>query len=379
MSIMKKENFKPLAVLTVICIVVAALLASINIVTAPEIEGRRLKSIQESLHKVMPDGEFNKSSDELRDDVPVTVKEVYTEKNGKGYVVVLLTNKGYTGKNIGLTVAIDKEGKIINASITQNEESIVPEALKPGGNYGDSYIGATADTLAEVVTGATVKFTESAIKNAIDDAFVYLGFKEKAPEPELPKTDEEIAALASELVGEGAFLSEIALDGAEYVKRAYRDGGDRGYVAYLVVYSPEYGTVETETLIHFDNSGEIVSVNKLTWKVSDPIYGYVPPTAETVDAFYALLLGNTSASFAEKFVKEEGEDKTVEVVTNATNTTKRLVVAIEEAFEIVDGLVSADAEDNNVARIVGIAVASASAILVIGAVGYTKIKRRSLK
>jgi Na+-translocating ferredoxin:NAD+ oxidoreductase RnfG subunit len=173
----KGESLKPIAVLTVICVVVAALLAAINTVTGPMIEERKNQAIKESLLLVMPDGEFANESDVLRADAPKTVKGVYTEKNGKGYVVVLSTNKGYTGKEIGLTVAIGTDGKIIKAVITQNEESIVPSNMKPGGSYGDAYKGADADTVADVVTGATVKYTEKAIKNALKDAFDYLDFE----------------------------------------------------------------------------------------------------------------------------------------------------------------------------------------------------------
>ena len=137
----KKENLMPVAVLVSICIIVAALLGAVNMLTSPVIETASAEAIKESLSIVMPDGEFGSESDALREDAPDTVKQVFTEKAGKGTVVVLLTNKGYTGNDIGITVAIDTEGKIIKAVVTKNDESIVPSSMAPGGDYGDSFIG----------------------------------------------------------------------------------------------------------------------------------------------------------------------------------------------------------------------------------------------
>lgn len=331
-NILKKENLKPLLVLTLICVVVAALLAAVNMITAPEIEARRLKEVQESLHRVMPDGEFNESPDELRSDAPDTVKEVYTEKNGKGYVVVLVTNKGYTGKNIGITVAIDGSGKILNAVITQNEESIVPDMLKPGKNYGDAYIGATADTVAEVVTGATVKYTEAAIKGAINDAFVYLKFKENS----LPRTDEELLTLAYGMVENAISFTDVTPEGTKLVKRVYRENSGKGYVVYAHTYAYYGGTLETENLVHVDNSGKIIKVEDLLWKVSDHP-DYTPPAQSAVDEFYSR--------FNDKTVDNIGE---VELVSGATNTSTNVRNAMTEVLSVVNELLKTDVTETEV-------------------------------
>ena len=354
----KFENIKPIVVLTLICVVVAALLAAINTVTGPIISDRQNQAVKESLLLVMPDGEFENESDELRADAPETVKEVYTEKNGKGYVVILSTNKGYTGKNIGMTVAIGTDGKIIKAVITQNEESIVPADLKPGGSYGDAYKGADADTVADVVTGATVKYTEKAIKNALKDAFTYLDFAEPEPEePALPRTDDEILSLAASFVGDTVSLTDVSLEGKDFAKRIYRENGGKGYVVYTLVISEHYGTPETETLVHIDMNGKIVKLEKLTWKVSDPMYGFVPPADDVVDAFYERFEGASAETVG-----------SVELISGATNTSTGLRTAVAEAVEAVDELIEAEHFKKTEAELLAIADE-----LVGGAVSFTNL------
>ena len=197
---MTKKKLMPVIVLAAIALVVAVLLGVVNHFTSDTIKSRNESAITESLTKVMKNGEFNKEPDVLRDDAPKTISKVYTEKNGMGTVFVLVTNSGYTGKDIGLTVGIDTEGKITGMKITENNESIVPPELKPDGNYGDNYVGAGSDDIADLVTGATVVYTESAIKNAIKDAFSYLNAdREEAPAESLPRDEDEIAALAKAL------------------------------------------------------------------------------------------------------------------------------------------------------------------------------------
>ena len=318
---MKKIEFKSIAVLVAISFVVALLLAGVNMLTKPWIDEREARIKLESVKIVMPDGEFNVDPDELKPDAPETVKSVYTEKNGNGYVVMLVTTKGYTGREIGIIVSILSDGKIGKMVITKNEESIVPDELKPNGSYGDHYVGAEAEDIPELSTGATVAFTESAIKNAVTDAFIYLGFVEI--KPELPRAESEIEELAKELYGEGAEdLVSITPSGHEYVKRIYREKGSNAYVAYAFAYSL-YGTTEFEFLVYVDENGIVKKVNKILWKVSDPKpeWGYNPPSEEVVDAFFQSFVGKSANSIT-----------SVEIVTGATSTSNKVKDA---AYEIL--------------------------------------------
>ena len=323
---MTKKNLMPVIVLTAICIIVAALLGAINAITEPEIEERNEAAISASLSQAMPGGQFNSEPDELKEGAPATITKVYTEKNGKGTVLVLVTNKGYTGKNIGLTVGIDAEGKITGLQITQNEESIVPPELKPNGSYGNHYVGVGVDEVPELVTGASVVFTEGAIKGAINDAFVYLGFAESLPE--LPREESEIEEMAKALYGEGAENLESQTPGnCDYVKRIYKEGGKDSYVAYAFVYS-QYKAPEFEFLVHVDENGTIKAVKKILWKVSDPIPEvptYIPPTEAEVDALFNSFIGKNAATVT-----------SVDISTGATNTSGRLRDAFAEALEFAN-------------------------------------------
>jgi hypothetical protein len=321
---LKKEKLMPILVLTVICLIVALLLAGVHMLTKGIIDDANSAVITESLKTVMPDGDFgdNPVPDKLDDGAPETVKEVYTDKLGAGKVVVLVTKKGYTGKEIGITVAIDNDGKIIKAVITKNEESIVPADMRPLGTYGEAYSGVSSEEVMDLETGATVKYTESAIKNAIYDAFVYLGYAEV--KPELAREESEIFALAKTLYGEGADkLKSSTPEDSEYVKRIYKENGKSSYVAYAVAYSM-YGTPEFEFLIHVGEDGSVKAVEKLLWKVSDavPEWGYNPPSEERVNECFSSFVGKTASTVS-----------SVEISTGATNTAGKVRDAAAEALE----------------------------------------------
>ena len=318
---MTKKSLMPVIVLTAICVAVAALLAATNLITAPIVKDRNDQAVSKSLAEVMVGGQFNSEPDTLKDGAPATVKQVYTEKTGMGTVIVLVTNKGYTGKNIGLTVGIDTEGKITGMKVTQNEESIVPSELKPGGSYGDHYVGAGAEDVPELSTGATVVFTEGAIKGALNDAFAYLGFVDA--KPELPRPEEEIEELAKDFYGEGANKLESSTpSNNEFVKRIYKEDGKSSFVAYAFTYS-QYGTPEFELLVHVDEAGAVKAVKKILWKVSDakPEWGYNPPSDERVDELFGSFVGTNSSTAP-----------SVDVAIGATNTAERVRAAVVEAL-----------------------------------------------
>ena len=175
----------------------------------------------------------------------------------------------------------------------------------------------------ELSTGATVAFTESAIKNAIEDAFVYLGFSET--KPEIPRSEAEIEAFAKELYGEGAEnLNSSKPEDAEYVKRVYKENGKDAFVAYAFTYS-QYGDPEFEFVVHVDAVGNVKGIKKILWKVSDPApdWGYNPPSETEVDALFASFVG-----------KNVHNINSVEIETGATNTAGRVRDAVLEAIKL---------------------------------------------
>ena len=341
-NILKKQNILPVIVLLSICLVVAGMLGVVNKLTEERIAFNDNQKIYESLTKVM-EGHVT-PLDKVPEGAPKSVTAIYevretptsTEIKGK---IVTVTVKGYAG-NISMTVGVKNDGTVTKVLITNQSESHGKAGMA---SYPDKFAGVSAEDVdsVELFTGATVSST--AIRGGVSDA-VKAAMGTAEPEKEvLPKTDEEIIALAGQLVGDGVTFTDVTPDGGEYAKRIYKASGSKGYVAYLVVMS-RYGTPETETLVHFNNSGKIVAVNKLVWSPSpeNPDYGYYPPEEDVVDAFYAKFVGHNSASFAEKFIKVEGSDKDVEHATGATTTSNNVSVSIMEAFTFVDELIRND-------------------------------------
>ena len=240
--------------------------------------------------------------------------------------------------------------------VTQNEESIVPEELKPGGSYGNHYVGAEAGDIAELTTGATVSITEGAIKSALNDAFVYLGFAKTLPE--LPREESEIEERAKALYGnQSKNLVSITPEDTTYVKRVYKERGSADYVAYAFAYS-QYGTPEFEFLVHVDESGTVKAVDKILWKVSDPKpeWGYIPPTEQEVNIFFESFVG-----------KNANDVLSVDAASGATNTSGRVKDA---AFETLSVKI---VEVDYTARIIGIVLLALS---VCSIVAYTVITRK---
>ena len=326
---MTKKNIMPIVILVAICVIVAAILAAINLITEPIIKKAEEQKVYDSFRVVL-DGDFEDA--EIPENAPKSVTALYKVTEGgslKGHVVTLKT-KGYAG-DISITVGIDSDGKVTKAIVTNESESHGKSGMD---NYTDRFAGVGADTVADVETFSGATISSTAIKGAISDAVnMIAGNEAVTPEEDdqLPRTDAEIADLASQLVGEGANLTDVTPDGTKLVKRVYKDNGGKGYVAYALVISENYGTVETETLIHVDNTGKIVNVKKLVWKTSDAIYGYVPPTEEDVNAFYDRLINSNSETIGD-----------VELVTNATNTSTNLVDSVKEALSVVEGLIKND-------------------------------------
>ena len=100
-----------------------------------------------------------------------------------------------------------------------------------------------------------------------------------------------------------------------------------------MVISEQKGTVETETLVHIGHDAKIIDVEKLTWKTSDAIYGYVPPTPEAVDEFYGRLVGVGTYELHYNFMLDGAE-----LVSGATGTSKNLVESLYEALSTVENL-----------------------------------------
>lgn len=165
MTAEQKQKFMPAIVLTAICLVVALALAAVNLFTAPIVEENNRQKEMESLRLVMPDGaDF---TEEQGLSLPATVKSVYRETEGRGFVLLLSTTSQYTsGDPMNITVGIGADGKITGIRLTSYTES------KDFGKetYPATYVGKD-ETLSGVKLVAGITYSSTAFREAIKDAF----------------------------------------------------------------------------------------------------------------------------------------------------------------------------------------------------------------
>lgn len=165
-SSVKKDFVMPIAVLTIICLVIAGALALTNDVTAPLIEKISAENTAKACREALPAAD---SFDLVElPDAPGTVKEIYKATNGAGYVFTLVT-RGYGGQ-MKIICSIDAEGKIVSTQLLEHSETqgIGSRAGTPENT--DQYKGKDASLEGvETLTGAT-KSTKP-FKAAVADAF----------------------------------------------------------------------------------------------------------------------------------------------------------------------------------------------------------------
>lgn len=237
-----KSYIKSVIALTVICAVVATLLAVTNYVTAPIIEENASAAANEALLIVLPEGKDFTQVDLSSYKLPATVTEAYTEAGGG--CVVKLTTAGY-GPDMVIMCGVNANGEITGATCLSSNETLGVEKT-----YGDNVKGYTIDNIdsdLDTVSGATM--TTGAYKNALKDALntaIILG----GGSADI-RTDEEIladnlkAALPS---AEGKFTKWFITEALTDVSAVYVADNGTGYVL-----------VSGETFIGVDSEGNVLS------------------------------------------------------------------------------------------------------------------------
>ena len=163
---MKDDFAKPVAVLTLICLVVAGALAATNAATEPIITAAAAERAEQARREAVPGASgFTELS---LDGFPNTVKEAYASDNDAGYVFTVAA-KGYGG-DITVICSIGGDGKLMSSSVLSHSETsgIGTRILDP--QFSGTFAGA--DSRLEgvsAITGATI--SSKAYINAIRDAF----------------------------------------------------------------------------------------------------------------------------------------------------------------------------------------------------------------
>lgn len=181
------DSVKSTIVLVVICLVVTLALSAVNYVTAPIIKENNNKAVQASLIEALP-GADGFETVEPAADAPETVKGIYKENNGIGYVVTLETTSQYSEAPMGISVGIGTDGIIKNIVLTNYSET-----KDFGADYPATYIGQdSALSGADLVAGVT--YSSTAFRDAVADAYTALFAVADVAEGE--KSDSQLAAEA---------------------------------------------------------------------------------------------------------------------------------------------------------------------------------------
>ena len=324
---MTKKNVMPIVVLTAICVVVAALLGLINVLTEERIAQNEAQKVYDSFRVVLDGADGTFAPIDVPEEASESVTAIYKVTDEGGSViahVATVTVKGYAG-NISVTVGVNAEGKVIKAVVTSSAESHGKSGMK---NYTDNFAGLDPLGVASVdtFTGATVSST--AIRGAILEAVnAITGGSVEAPDSGedddddtadvLPKTDEEIEALVAQLSGESE-VTEVSLwSKPDALKRLYSVGD--GYAAYIVV-PGEYVPVATEAIIVVNADGDIVSIDLLSWVVG---HGVEP------------------GDFENGFIgKDTWHIDSVDLVTGATGTSTDFRSAVQQTMTTISTLLA---------------------------------------
>ena len=168
---MQKLKFlKPALPLTIICVVIAFLLAFINAVTEDRIAQNALKEKEEAILKIFPDADsfviFDKSY------YTDCVNEAGAVKNKDGNVIghyADVSPIGFKGE-IALIVGLDLEGKVLRAFCLSTAETPAVGTRATEDTYLEKYASLTSAEAEKVdtITGATI--SSKAVRHGIYDA-----------------------------------------------------------------------------------------------------------------------------------------------------------------------------------------------------------------
>ena len=119
----RKEFVMPIAVLTIICLVMAALLAFTNGVTDPIIKKAEQQAAQQARLEVLPQAANFERVDIDPAELPSSVTDVYKATNDTGYAVSL-DGDGYGGKKtLKMIVGVDENGFITDTKVMSHSET----------------------------------------------------------------------------------------------------------------------------------------------------------------------------------------------------------------------------------------------------------------
>ena len=159
------EMIKPLIVLVAICLVVSALLAFTNSVTAPIIDENKRIAAEQTRKAVLQGAESFTEID--CDTAALGITGAFREDSGKGYVITA-AYKGYGGP-VEVTVGLDNDGKIVGLSANVSKETSGVGSKAGAEDYIRQFIGLSGSSAGvDKISSAT--YSSMAVKSGVDAA-----------------------------------------------------------------------------------------------------------------------------------------------------------------------------------------------------------------
>ncbi len=306
---MKRENklwrlLAPAVVLVGICVVVTAMLAWTNEITAPIIAAQQQGAADAAKKVVLPAGEDFQDVEDLSG-LPEKVLAVSQAGNGAGYVLTVST-RGYGG-DMTVMLGIGADGKVAGSQvISQNETPSIGGIVAADGSPFQQQLVGLGDTGAiQATSGATITSTglKAAVQTAFDAYTVLTGGTVEAKLGTAP---------------EGFTVK----DAAEYYPSTTFTEVPGGMVsdAGTIVYGEAQGMESViRAAVFFDKDGSILGIKTYTKRETE---------------YYGEGVGETSV-FIDQF-KGVTDVDSVEAVSGATITSTAVKDAVKQAIANLD-------------------------------------------
>lgn len=291
-------------VLTVICLVTAALLGFTYQYTKPIIDESLRQQANQARQEVLP-GAVSFEEVQPEGGLPDGVVEIYRATDDKGYAVTA-TAKGYGGE-VKIMVGVDPEGIITGVKVTQHSETPGLGARIDEEKYTSQYLGKDGSLKGiESISGATISSGafRSAVQKALDGLGEITGIGQSDPK--------------SELFPDGSSFTPIEIEGAKEAWVAVDAAGAK--TGLLVVTTQTgYNKGEMQVLTGLYPDGSIAGVRLLE---------------NTETEGLGTQVGNSD--YTQRFVGLSSPDQVtgIENVTGASYSSKAFKEAVAQALEL---------------------------------------------
>ena len=289
---MKKDNIKSVVVLFACCLVVALLLAAVNLVTAPIIEQNMQNAQFAALEGLVPNASYEEKTD--LEGIPDSINGIFLDKNGGGVAIIFSASSQYSSSPMQYAVGIDMDGKIIAIKEISYMES------KDFGNYPETFVGKEYASIDSVEAFSGVTYSSNAFKSGLKDAFTAFY---AVTGGELKETEIDIL---NKLV-EGLSFAEIQTEAEfdSHITAVYR--------ADALTYAFRYTDGENVYLVVTDIFGNVLSS-----AVYEGAEGTTVPTEFVTDAVKELVATEIIGKVLDKTT--EFENVQTEAIENTVKT-----------------------------------------------------------